>query len=61
MNDDEARRRPTSHEVGMMLDAISEEELAERIALLEAEIGRLKAAIAARRKSSAAAESVFRF
>jgi uncharacterized small protein (DUF1192 family) len=39
---------------------MSVEELEERIGLLEGEIGRLKEAIAARRKTKEAADSVFK-
>ena len=60
MFDDEVKK-PKGHEVGMPIDAMSVEELADRIGLLEAEIARLKAAIAARQKSKSDAASVFRF
>jgi uncharacterized small protein (DUF1192 family) len=46
--DDDVVKKPKAHEVGMMLDAMSVEELQQRIGLLEGEIGRLKAAIEAR-------------
>lgn len=59
--DDEEVRRPTAHEVGMALDLMSVEELQSRIALLEGEIARLKAAIEARQKSRQAADSLFKF
>ncbi len=60
MFDDDERRRPTTHEVGMVLDAMSVEELTHRIGLLEAEIARLRTAIAAREQTRSAAESLFR-
>ena len=60
MDDDEVRKKPSTHEVGMLLDAMSIEELRQRIALLEGEIGRLKEAIAAREKTRSAAESLFK-
>lgn len=61
MDDDEvARRRPATHEVGMALDAMSVEELNHRIALLEGEIARLREAIAAREKTRSAAEMLFK-
>jgi uncharacterized small protein (DUF1192 family) len=60
MDDEDERRKPVTHEVGMMLDAMSIEELNHRIALLEAEIGRLRQAIAAREMTRSAAESLFR-
>ena len=60
MNDDEIKK-PKTHEVGMSLDALSAEELSARIQLLETEIVRLKAAIAARGQSRQAAEAAFKF
>jgi uncharacterized small protein (DUF1192 family) len=60
MDDEEERRKPTTHEVGMLLDAMSIEELNHRIGLLEAEIARLRQAIAAREKTRSAAESLFK-
>jgi uncharacterized small protein (DUF1192 family) len=60
MDADEVRKKPSSHEVGMLLDAMSVDELRQRIALLEAEIGRLKDAIGAREKTRSAAESLFK-
>ena len=42
---DEEIKKPKGHEVGMPIDTMSIEELNERIALLEDEISRLKAAI----------------
>lgn len=59
--DDEDIKKPKTHEVGMVLDAMSVEELSQRIGLLEAEIARLRAAIEARGATRKAAESVFRF
>jgi uncharacterized small protein (DUF1192 family) len=62
MDDEEQRRKkPVSHEVGMVLDALSVAELEQRIALLEEEITRLKAAIAARGDTRRAAEAAFKF
>lgn len=60
MDDEEDVKRPAAHEVGMVLDALSVDELGERIALLEGEIERLKAAIAAKSASREDAESFFR-
>lgn len=54
-------KKPRSHEVGMAIDTMSVAELTERIGLLEAEITRLKAAIAARGATRQAAESAFKF
>jgi uncharacterized small protein (DUF1192 family) len=59
--DEETVRRPKGHEVGMLLDAMSVEELQDRIALLEAEIVRLRGAIEARNKTRNAADAVFKF
>lgn len=59
--DEEAVKKPKAHEVGMPIDALSVEELAERIALLEGEIARLKAAIDARGATRKAADSIFKF
>jgi uncharacterized small protein (DUF1192 family) len=60
-DDDDKPKKPKLHEVGMVLDAMSVEELGDRIALLEAEITRLKAAIEVKRKSRDAAASAFKF
>ncbi len=54
-------RKPQGHEVGMAIDTMSVEELTERISMLEAEIERLRAAIAARGATRKAAESAFKF
>lgn len=61
MFDDNEVKKPKGHEVGMPLDAMSVEELHDRISLLEAEIVRLKAAIEYKQKSKSAASSVFKF
>lgn len=61
MFDDDEVKKPKGHEVGMAIDAMSVEELIDRIGLLEAEIGRLRAAIEARQKHKASAASVFKF
>jgi uncharacterized small protein (DUF1192 family) len=60
MFDDEEVRKPRGHEVGMMLDAMSVEELSDRIGMLESEIARLKAAIESKRKSKSAADAFFK-
>lgn len=60
INDDEVKR-PRTHELGMALDALSIEELGARIALLETEIARLRAAIDAKGSSRKAAEAAFKF
>lgn len=61
MFDDEDKvKKPRGHDIGMPLDAMSVEELTDRIGLLEGEIARLRAAIEAKKKSRSAADSVFR-
>jgi uncharacterized small protein (DUF1192 family) len=57
---DEEIKKPKGHEVGMPIDAMSVEELAERIGLLEGEIVRLRLAIEARDATRKAADSVFK-
>ena len=59
--DEEAIKKPRAHEVGMPIDTMSVEELADRIALLEGEIARLRAAIDARGATRKAADSIFKF
>ena len=59
---DEDQRRPkVTHEIGTGLDSLSVAELEERIGLLEVEIDRLRAAIAAKGDSRKAAEAAFKF
>jgi uncharacterized small protein (DUF1192 family) len=60
MDDEDRVKKPVAHAVGMPIEAMSVDELGERIALLEAEIGRLKGAIEARRKTRSAADSLFK-
>jgi uncharacterized small protein (DUF1192 family) len=57
---DEPRKKPSAHDIGMVLDSLSIEELEMRIGLLKEEIVRLEAAIAAKQKSRSAADSVFK-
>ena len=54
------RKTPPVHEIGQNLDDLSAPELAERIALLKAEIERLERAIEARQATRAAARSAFK-
>jgi uncharacterized small protein (DUF1192 family) len=61
MFDDDQVKKPKGHEVGMNIETMSVEELTDRIGLLEGEIARLRAAIAARQKSRNDANSVFKF
>lgn len=60
MFDDDRPQQPRTHTVGMPIDSMSVDELEERIGLLEAEIARLREAVAARRQTKAAADSVFK-
>ena len=59
--DEDAIGKPKGHEVGMALDTMSVEELDERIGMLEHEIARLRAAIAARNKTRTDADALFKF
>ena len=54
-----SRRRPSMH-LGEPLDALSVDELGERIELLRAEIARLEAARERKSASRTAADSFFR-
>jgi uncharacterized small protein (DUF1192 family) len=54
------RKKPPEILLGEDLSAKSEHELVDRIAALELEIGRCREAIAARRSTRNAADSVFR-
>jgi uncharacterized small protein (DUF1192 family) len=63
--DDEAgsgapRKAAPAHELGQNLDALSVNELAERIELLKAEILRLEAAMKAREATRNAASAFFK-
>ncbi len=58
--DDEVKK-PKGHEVGMLIDTMSVEELTERIGLLKEEIARLERAVAARQKVRTEADSLFKF
>ena len=55
------RKAPPVHEIGQNLDDLSAPELADRIALLKAEIDRLEQAIAARQATREAARGAFKF
>jgi uncharacterized small protein (DUF1192 family) len=61
MFDDEPVKKTRTHEVGMLIDTMSVEELEERIGMLKAEIVRLEQAIDARKSTRAAADSLFKF
>lgn len=57
---EEARARQPEIVLGESLDRLSVEDLERRIERLRSEISRVEAAIAGRKASHAAAESVFR-
>ena len=59
--DEDVRKRPITHELGMALDSLSVAELEDRIGLLEGEIARLRSAIAAKGDSRKAAEAAFKY
>jgi len=60
MFDDQEVKKPKGHEIGMILDAMSVDELTDRIAMLEGEIARLRAAIESKQKSKSAADAFFK-
>jgi uncharacterized small protein (DUF1192 family) len=60
IEDDDKPKRKISHDIGQDLSLLSIEELHERVALLSAEIERLQAAVAKKRASKDAANSVFK-
>ncbi len=61
MNDDDDRpKRKITHDIGQDLYLLSINELEERIALLNDEIARLKAAIASKQSTRGAADSFFK-
>ncbi|MGY3440728.1 MULTISPECIES: DUF1192 domain-containing protein [unclassified Bradyrhizobium] len=60
IEDEDRPRKKISHEIGQDLYLLSVEELAERIALLNAEADRLKEAMAKKSASKDAANSIFK-
>ncbi len=58
--DDPPREKPQPHRIGEDLATLSIDELQARIALLDAEILRLREAIAAKAASRSAASSFFK-
>ena len=58
--DDDKPRKKITHEIGQDLSLLSVEELTERIALMNAEIERLQAAMTKKRASKDAADSFFK-
>lgn len=57
---DERPKRKISHEIGQDLSALSVDELEQRIGVLEVEIDRLRAEIAAKTATRNAAEQLFK-
>jgi uncharacterized small protein (DUF1192 family) len=55
-----APKAPPVHEIGQALDALSAHELAERIAMLQAEIARLEAMRVSKEASKRAADAFFK-
>lgn len=60
MDEEEVARKRAAIVVGEPLDAISVEELHERIGLLEAEINRIRAAIDGKQGAMNAADALFK-
>ncbi|MBS0531120.1 MAG: DUF1192 domain-containing protein [Proteobacteria bacterium] len=60
IEDDDKPRKKVTHEIGQDLSLLSVEELGERVALLSAEIERLRAAEVKKRASKNAANSFFK-
>ena len=58
--DDQLPKKKPVHEIGQDLSLLSVEELAERIAALQAEIARLEASMAAKRASRTSADQFFK-
>ena len=59
--DDDRPKQPSAHEIGSDLSLLSVDELKNRVALLQGEIGRLEQEIAAKASGRKAAEGLFRF
>jgi uncharacterized small protein (DUF1192 family) len=60
MNDDDRPIKKVGHEIGQDLTLLSVEELAERIALLNAEIARLQSSMQLKRATRDAADRFFK-
>jgi uncharacterized small protein (DUF1192 family) len=60
IEDDDKPKRKITHEIGQDLSLLSVAELNERVALMNAEIERLQAAVAKKLASKDAANSVFK-
>ena len=60
MDEDDRPKKKVAHEIGQDLALLSVEEIAERIKLLQDEIGRLEEALAKKRASRSAADQFFK-
>ncbi len=60
IDEDGKPKEKVAHEIGQDLYLLSVEDLAERIALLKQEIGRLEAALAKARASRSSADQFFK-
>ncbi len=60
MDEDDRPKKKVAHEIGQDLALLSVEELADRIALLREEIGRLDEALAKKRASRSVADQFFK-
>jgi uncharacterized small protein (DUF1192 family) len=60
IDEDDRPKKKIAHEIGQDLALLSVEELAERIALLKAEITRLDEAMAKKRASRSVADQFFK-
>ncbi len=58
--DEDERPKPTAHTVGEDLTTLSEDELAERIAILRGEIERIEAMLNSKRAGRDAASAFFK-
>lgn len=59
--DDDVAKVTRTHDIGMELDALSIDELEQRIEALKEEIERLERAISDKSASRSAADAVFKF
>ncbi len=59
--DDDRPKKKLAHEIGQDVSLVSVAELEERIALLEAEVGRLRTEVGKRNASRSIADAVFKF
>ncbi len=57
---EDERPTPTVHSIGVVLEGLSEAELADRITVLGDEIGRLESAVAVKKASCEAAAAHFK-